>query len=139
MPLLCPKRAYGRQTYGNTEHAYSHVIAQKLPVTVPELVELSPSITVDNALVLGSKQTTVFMLDRRTGKLLKTFSSQDSATLLNAELDNEKTGEAHISFAEHALSLDEMSFGLLCAGIMLNPFAPQACWSQALIGTALCL
>eukprot|EP00951_Prasinocladus_malaysianus_P039321 scaffold439663_cov31-Prasinocladus_malaysianus.AAC.1 len=66
---------------------------QKLPVGVPELVEMSPSVAADDALLLGSKQTTVFVLDRRTGRLLKTFSSWDSSLLMDPEEDEQKLGK----------------------------------------------
>eukprot|EP00873_Tetraselmis_striata_P022954 jgi/Tetstr1/443218/TSEL_031257.t1 len=88
-PLIFPGADGSLYTYQQDGEAAG---VQKLPVTMPELVELSPSITVDNALVLGSKQTTVFVLDRRSGRLLKSFSTQDSATLLDADLDDQKLG-----------------------------------------------
>lgn len=90
-PLIFPGADGSLYTYQQDGEAAG---VQKLPVTMPELVELSPSITVDNALVLGSKQTTVFVLDRRSGRLLKSFSTQDSATLLDADLDDQKLGES---------------------------------------------
>ena len=42
---------------------------QKLPVTVPELVESSPSLAADGSLVIGSRHTNVYLLDANTGLL----------------------------------------------------------------------
>ncbi|KAK9861488.1 hypothetical protein WJX84_008156 [Apatococcus fuscideae] len=42
---------------------------EKLPVTVPELVESSPSLAADGSLVIGSRHTNVYLLDAKTGLL----------------------------------------------------------------------
>ena len=44
-------------------------VVQKLPVTVPELVESSPSLAADGSLVIGSRHTNVYLLDAKTGLL----------------------------------------------------------------------
>jgi len=43
---------------------------QKLPVTLPELVDSSPSITDDGSIVLGLRANNVFVLDLLTGACL---------------------------------------------------------------------
>jgi serine/threonine-protein kinase/endoribonuclease IRE1 len=47
--------------------------AQKLPLSVPELVELSPSVTEDGAYVLGSRDTTIFSIDLASGALVRAY------------------------------------------------------------------
>jgi outer membrane protein assembly factor BamB len=47
----------------------------KLPVTARQLVEASPSMTRDGAVVIGTRKSTVFALDPRLGTLLRTFST----------------------------------------------------------------
>jgi hypothetical protein len=42
----------------------------KLPVTARQLVEASPSITKDGAVVMGTRRSTVFALDPRRGRAL---------------------------------------------------------------------
>ena len=44
-------------------------VLQKLPVTIPELVESSPSLAADGSLVIGSRHTNVYLLDSQTGLL----------------------------------------------------------------------
>jgi hypothetical protein len=52
-----------------------HVCMQKLPLTVVDLAEQSPSITGDGSPVLGERTSSVYYLHRRTGKLLSSFQS----------------------------------------------------------------
>eukprot|EP00798_Chlamydomonas_sp_ICE-L_P020836 gene20836-27668_t len=47
---------------------------ERLPVTLPELVDASPSLTDDGSVILGKRVTTLFLVDRRTGDLLKVLS-----------------------------------------------------------------
>jgi len=60
---------------------------EKLPVGVRDLVDLSPAPTPDGSLVLGSQRSSVFVLDSRKGKLLRTLteSEEDSDTDLLAD------------------------------------------------------
>lgn len=51
---------------------------QKLPLSVVDLAEQSPSITGDGSPVLGDRSSTVYYLHRRTGQLLSTFNSSPS-------------------------------------------------------------
>lgn len=54
---------------------YSNACVQKLPLTVVDLAEQSPSITGDGSPVLGERSSSVYYIHRRTGKLLSTFQS----------------------------------------------------------------
>lgn len=47
--------------------------AQRLPLSVQEVVEEAPSLTEDGALVVGSRTTTVFLVDPSTGRLERAF------------------------------------------------------------------
>eukprot|EP00897_Mesotaenium_endlicherianum_P004834 jgi/Mesen1/4379/ME000222S03509 len=49
---------------------------RKLPATARELVQASPSVTRDGAVVLGARRSTVFLLDADTGALLRRFDSE---------------------------------------------------------------
>lgn len=50
---------------------------EKLPVGVRDLVELSPAPTPDGSLVLGSQRSSVFVLDAKRGKLLRTLRGSE--------------------------------------------------------------
>lgn len=54
------------------------MVLQKLPLGVRDLVEASPAPTPDGSLVLGSQQSTVFVLDAAHGTLLRTLRGDDS-------------------------------------------------------------
>ena len=61
----------------------SVVCVQLSPVTVSELVESSPSLSVDGSAIVGSLSTTLYYIDSKTGKLLKTVSDVDLSKLVN--------------------------------------------------------
>jgi serine/threonine-protein kinase/endoribonuclease IRE1 len=48
----------------------------RLPVTARQLVDASPSMTRDGALVLGTRTSVVFALDAERGTLLRTFTAE---------------------------------------------------------------
>ena len=48
-----------------------------------ELVESSPSLSVDGSAIVGSLSTTLYYIDSKTGKLLKTVSDVDLSKLVN--------------------------------------------------------
>ena len=47
---------------------------QRLPHSVAELVESAPSLSKEGALLLGSRHTTVFVIEAATGELVRIFS-----------------------------------------------------------------
>ncbi|EFJ40840.1 hypothetical protein VOLCADRAFT_107956 [Volvox carteri f. nagariensis] len=53
-------------------------VQQRLPITLPELVDTSPSLTDDGSIITGERRTRVFALDRRTGSLLHVFSDREA-------------------------------------------------------------
>lgn len=46
---------------------------QRLPATVPQLVTASPSATEDGALLLGSHRSSVYVVDAKSGALLRSL------------------------------------------------------------------
>ena len=51
-----------------------HSTTQRLPITLPELVEASPSLTDDDSVIIGNRKSSVFMLDVTTGRLVQALS-----------------------------------------------------------------
>ncbi|KAF8409902.1 hypothetical protein HHK36_002421 [Tetracentron sinense] len=62
----------------------------KLSVSVEEYIRSTPHILEDGAMTLGSKKTTVFLVDARSGKLIYTFRSNDSPSTSEGLSDEEK-------------------------------------------------
>lgn len=60
---------------------------QKLSMSIDEFVKNTPYISEDGAVTLGSKKTTVFEVDLRTGKLIRTYRFNSQSTLRS---DDEK-------------------------------------------------
>jgi hypothetical protein len=59
---------------------------EKLPISLPELVDAAPSLTGDGSVVLGNRQTTLYVLERSSGRLLHVISNtaagaEDTAAL----------------------------------------------------------
>lgn len=54
-------------------------MSQRLPISLPELVESAPSLTSDGSIILGKRDSKVFLLDRRTGRTLHTLSNAADA------------------------------------------------------------
>ena len=52
-----------------------HGEVSRLPVTARQLVEASPSVTRDGGVVMGTRRSVVFAVDRRTGELLRSFDT----------------------------------------------------------------
>jgi serine/threonine-protein kinase/endoribonuclease IRE1 len=58
---------------------------QKLSMSIDEFVKNTPYISEDGAVTLGSKKTTVFEVDLRTGKLIRTYRFDSPSTLRSDE------------------------------------------------------
>ncbi|XP_041018882.1 serine/threonine-protein kinase/endoribonuclease IRE1a isoform X2 [Juglans microcarpa x Juglans regia] len=65
------------ELYMHTEH-FGRV---KLSMSIDEFVKNTPYISEDGAVTLGSKKTTVFEVDLRTGKLIRTYRFNSQSTL----------------------------------------------------------
>lgn len=50
-----------------------------MSITIPELVETSPSLTADGSLIIGSQHVEMYYLDLENGELLQKFSSDDKS------------------------------------------------------------
>ncbi len=66
--------------------------AQKLPVTVSELVNQSPAPTLDGSLMMGSQHTTVFLIDGASGDLIRTFYDFDGELAQLRSMDTAALG-----------------------------------------------
>ncbi|KAG6701743.1 serine/threonine-protein kinase/endoribonuclease IRE1a isoform X2 [Carya illinoinensis] len=64
-----------------------HFGRMKLSMSIDEFVKNTPYISEDGAVTLGSKKTTVFEVDLRTGKLIRTYRFNSQSTLRS---DDEK-------------------------------------------------
>lgn len=55
------------------------VSLQRLPISLPELVDAAPSLTADGSIIMGRRESKVFLLDKRTGQPLSTISNAADA------------------------------------------------------------
>lgn len=90
-PLLSARQQPGRapalSVFPGTDgglYAYSSGMGQtvnaglqRLPVTLPELVDAAPSLTADGSVLLGRRDSSVLLLDAATGRHLLTLSNTD--------------------------------------------------------------
>eukprot|EP00878_Enallax_costatus_P018795 GHUV01019807.1.p1 GENE.GHUV01019807.1~~GHUV01019807.1.p1 ORF type:complete len:727 (+),score=262.17 GHUV01019807.1:265-2445(+) len=52
---------------------------ERLPISLPELVDAAPSLTADGSIILGRRESKVFLLDKRTGRSVSTISNAADA------------------------------------------------------------
>ena len=69
------------------------VVLQRLPISLPELVDAAPSLTADGSIILGRRESKVFLLDKHTGRSVSTISNAADAL----EDHSEALGEQHSS------------------------------------------
>jgi hypothetical protein len=48
---------------------------QRLPLSLPELVQAAPSLTADGSVIVGRRESRIYVLDRHTGQPLTTLTS----------------------------------------------------------------
>jgi serine/threonine-protein kinase/endoribonuclease IRE1 len=56
-------------------HQQPFVGLERLPLTLPDLVEAAPSVAPDGSMVVGSRRSRILVLDQATGALLRTISA----------------------------------------------------------------
>lgn len=73
--------------YGDDWQLYAHYKysgGMKLPMNIEDFIKITPHISEDGAVMLGSKKTTVFVVEAKTGRLIRTFKSPDSPSSLQS-------------------------------------------------------
>merc|ERR1712159_564511 len=68
----------------------------RLPVTTKDLVEASPSVTNDGAVIVGTRKTTVFAVDAENGEIVRTYDPEtddleDESSVRGNDDDEEDT------------------------------------------------
>ena len=95
---------------GDHELPGTKAVVTRLPVTVRQLVEASPSMTRDGGLVLGTHTSVVFALDSSDGTLLRTFTAESVVMHSRSWLEGERDDDDDIStFALDALDAADAS------------------------------
>ncbi|XP_052202679.1 serine/threonine-protein kinase/endoribonuclease IRE1b-like isoform X2 [Diospyros lotus] len=56
-------------------------VLQKLPLSAEELIQRTPIISADGGVMLGSKNTTVFLVDAKSGTVIYAFRSDDHSAI----------------------------------------------------------
>nr|XP_023889873.1 serine/threonine-protein kinase/endoribonuclease IRE1a isoform X1 [Quercus suber]XP_023889874.1 serine/threonine-protein kinase/endoribonuclease IRE1a isoform X2 [Quercus suber]POE64243.1 serine/threonine-protein kinase/endoribonuclease ire1a [Quercus suber] len=70
-----------------------HFGKMKLSMSIDEFVKNTPYISEDGAVTLGSKKTTVFEVDLRTGKLIRAYAFDSPSTLQSVSYDKTSNKE----------------------------------------------
>ncbi|KAF9678614.1 hypothetical protein SADUNF_Sadunf07G0052800 [Salix dunnii] len=73
--------------YGDDWQLYAHYKysgGMKLSMNIEDFITITPHISEDGAVMLGSKKTTVFVVEAKTGRLIRTFKSPDSPSSLQS-------------------------------------------------------
>ena len=78
---------------------------QRLPASVPELVEASPSVAEDGAVLTGTHQSSVYVVDGKTGNLLRVLPSPRKQMLDQYSPGGMQTGNLGRSFPHRTQAL----------------------------------
>ncbi|GAV81548.1 Pkinase domain-containing protein/Ribonuc_2-5A domain-containing protein [Cephalotus follicularis] len=113
---------------------HKHSATVKLPVTIEDFLRSTPYISEDGAVTLGSKTTTVFVLEANTGRLLRTYNSSDfpsdneEGTALYSDGDGDKDVLKHPSSttAQLQLHITRTDYALQC----FSPNSKKVSWSM---------
>ncbi|GLT26921.1 hypothetical protein SLA2020_019590 [Shorea laevis] len=82
-------------SYGKDGQLYAHPSANntmKLQTTIEEFIKPLPVVLENGEIILGSKRTTVYVVDAITGELLRIYGSSDSPSILQTD---EKVNSLH--------------------------------------------
>ncbi|KAL7192822.1 hypothetical protein ACSBR2_024607 [Camellia fascicularis] len=109
---------------------------RKLKETIEEFISITPLIADDGGIVLGSKKTTVFLVDARTGRLIYTYRLSDEKSVLNSTTFNEQgqSGSLNLNPDELPLYITRTDYSL--KSFVLN--AEKVLWNMTVseIGAA---
>lgn len=116
---------------GDDWKLYAHTELGKvnLDMTAEEFLSITPHIAEDGGVVLGSKKTTVFLVDAKTGRLIYTYGLFDSPTSLS---NNESSTFYDKSIKEWEksgsmnLNTDDMPLYITRTDYLLKSFAPNS-------------
>ncbi|KDP43783.1 hypothetical protein JCGZ_22410 [Jatropha curcas] len=88
--------------YGDDWQLYAHAkhtSGVRLPINIEDFIQITPHISEDGTVILGSKTTAVFVVEAKTGKLIRTYKSLASPSILqrndqgSAMYDDNKNNE----------------------------------------------
>lgn len=97
--------------------------------TLEEYISSTPQIAEDGGIVLGSKKTTAFLVDAKTGRVIYTYKSSDPPG--TPQNDNENTVVYNTTVEEQGLSRaklkdDELPLYITRTDYLLTSFAPDS-------------
>lgn len=72
---------------------FGRMSKMKLSMSIDDFVKNTPYISEDGAVMLGSKKTTVFEVDLKTGKLIRSYAFDSPSTLRSAEKQSSSYNE----------------------------------------------
>ncbi|KAJ8763994.1 hypothetical protein K2173_004865 [Erythroxylum novogranatense] len=80
--------------YGDDWQLYAHFSGMKLPMNIEDFIKITPHISEEGEVILGSKRTTVFVVEAKTGRIARVYGSPDSPSVLqngqeNSSLDSD--------------------------------------------------
>ena len=108
------------ESNGDANQPNTKAVVTRLPVTARQLVEASPSMTRDGALVLGSRTSVVFALDPTTGTLLRTFTVDGVVMHGASATDSDDDDDAPRTFALDPSSAKDASSSELHGAVFLG-------------------
>ncbi|KAG9129110.1 hypothetical protein Leryth_006376 [Lithospermum erythrorhizon] len=111
-------------------YAHSKLGKLKLMQSFEEYISSTPQISEDGGIVLGSKKTTAFLVNAKTGKLMRKYEVSDSSSSVHSNKDgtgafNSTTEDQEIP-ASTGLRTDEHPLYITRTDYALTSFAPSS-------------
>lgn len=97
---------------------------QRLAISLPDLVDAAPSLTADGSIILGRRESKVFLLDKLTGRSVSTISNaadalEDHSGALGERHNTKNMGNRHAGSmtGQHRTVLSALA-QLKCAAVV---------------------
>lgn len=111
-------------------YAHSKLGKLKLMQSLEEYISSTPQITEDGGIVLGSKKTTAFLVNAKTGKLIRKYNLSDSSSSVHSDKDEtgtfNRTKEDEEMSPSMGLKTDEHPLYITRTDYALTSFAPTS-------------
>ncbi|XP_057958647.1 serine/threonine-protein kinase/endoribonuclease IRE1a isoform X3 [Malania oleifera] len=98
----------------------------KLKMPIEDIIRSTPQILEDGGLMLGSKQTAVFIVDAKTGRLIKTYKSSDSPSTYPTDEEKSALDDKDIEEWADSGSIEPFPLYITRIDYSLRAFAPKS-------------
>ena len=98
--------------YDGSIYTYHKNRLSKLPLTIPQMVERSPSRNgIDNSIYIGDKKDSYFVIDRHTGQVKRKITNKEEPNLGFVDIPS-FYDDIYVGFTDYTLTIFDSKLGL---------------------------